>query len=140
VTAPRAVRQGLRYALLPNTLPEIAADNPCRGLPLTEPAALVWHPQHPHEVQLRFQQAKTWVFALELLEDGLDGPAGLGDVFVAPAPGYRVVVVLDSYDGHAALHFSTVAIRTFLEAVAAVWEDVELDDERLAAWIARAEQ
>jgi hypothetical protein len=28
VTAPRAVRQGLRYALLPNTLPESLAATP----------------------------------------------------------------------------------------------------------------
>lgn len=127
----------VRYAVLPDFAAAQAAGHPCMGRDLGRFAVLTWWPGDPHAVEVCFG-LKTWLLALSLLQDGLDGPAGLGDVFVAPAPGYRLEVVLDSPDEHIALHFSTVAVRAFVEDVAAVWEPVEIDDRELAEWIARA--
>jgi hypothetical protein len=59
-----------------------------------------------------------WVFARDLLHEGLDRPSGEGDVQVWPgmADGREVVLVsLNSPDGHAVLEADADDLRGFLE-------------------------
>lgn len=59
-----------------------------------------------------------WVFARDLLHEGLDRPSGEGDVQVWPgvADGREVVLVsLNSPDGHAVLEADASDLRGFLE-------------------------
>lgn len=143
MTAP--ICHPVRYAVLPDATAAQAAGHPHIDRPLAHPADLVWRPDDPWAVELKFlgdgtHKPVTWVFALDILGDGVGGPAGPLDVHVHPAPGYRIEMVLDSPHGHATLHFAADDIRRFLAAVAAVWAPVPVDDAELAAWIARAEQ
>ncbi len=58
-----------------------------------------------------------WVFARDLLHDGLDRPSGEGDVQVWPGveDGREVVLVsLNSPDGHAVLEADACDLRSFL--------------------------
>jgi hypothetical protein len=143
VTAP--ICHPVRYAVLPDAPSAQAAGHPCIDRPLAYPADLVWRADDPLAVEIAFPATPTcksveWLFALDLLEHGLDRPAGAWDVRVRPAAADRVEVVLDPVGGQAALHFAADDIRRFLAAVAAVWAPVHVDDAELAAWLARAEQ
>lgn len=88
---------------------------------------LTYSSKDPYAVQASFRTgngtAVDWVFARDLLHDGLIAPAGTGDVHVQPMPGdpSRVQLELSSPSGHAV--FTTCAqtlgdflVRTF-EAV-----------------------
>ncbi|MCX4878585.1 MULTISPECIES: SsgA family sporulation/cell division regulator [unclassified Streptomyces] len=70
----------------------------------------------------------TWTFGRSLLEEGLRGPAGGGDVHIWPCGRARTVVEFHSPYGLALLQFDTDALRRFLlrtyAVVAAGQEDV----------------
>ncbi|MER6347141.1 SsgA family sporulation/cell division regulator [Streptomyces sp. NPDC001595] len=70
----------------------------------------------------------SWTFARSLLEDGLRGPAGTGDVHLWPCGRECTVVEFHSPHGMALLQFDTAALRRFLlrsyALVAAGHEDV----------------
>ncbi|MHA6631069.1 SsgA family sporulation/cell division regulator [Pseudonocardia sichuanensis] len=74
---------------------------------------LAYHTRDPYAVQASFRTGSTtaveWVFARDLLHDGLIGPSGTGDVRVQPVPGNpgRVQLELSSPSGHAV--FTTCA-------------------------------
>ena len=67
----------------------------------------------PPEVCLDGQGA-TWTFARALLEEGLRGPAGGGDVHLWPCGGGITVVEFHSPYGLALLQFDTPTLRRFL--------------------------
>ncbi|MER5432452.1 SsgA family sporulation/cell division regulator [Streptomyces sp. NPDC002588] len=85
------------------------------------------HVDFPPEVSLAGDGA-TWTFARALLEEGLDGPAGTGDVHIWPCGPERTVVELHSPFGMALLQFDTPPLHRFLlrsyAVVAAGREDV----------------
>lgn len=56
----------------------------------------------------------TWTFARELLDAGLRGPAGHGDVRIWPAGLDRSVLELHSAEGVAVLEFQGTDLREFL--------------------------
>ncbi|MFC8431097.1 SsgA family sporulation/cell division regulator [Streptomyces sp. NPDC057253] len=67
----------------------------------------------PPEVTLDGQGA-TWTFARTLLEEGLRGPAGGGDVHIWPCGRDTTVVEFHSPYGLALLQFDTPVLRRFL--------------------------
>ncbi|MFF2651828.1 SsgA family sporulation/cell division regulator [Streptomyces sp. NPDC058045] len=73
----------------------------------------------PRSVRLSFPEAPgapahDWVFARELLEKGLRGPAASGDVRVWPCGRAGAVVELHSPDGVALIQFDTSTLLRFL--------------------------
>ncbi|MFD9318821.1 SsgA family sporulation/cell division regulator [Streptomyces sp. NPDC060053] len=91
----------------------------------TDPFAV--HVDFPPEVSLA-GEAVTWTFGRTLLEQGVSGPAGSGDVHIWPCGPVRTVVEFHSPLGLALLQFETGALRRFLlrsyAVVAAGREDV----------------
>ncbi|MFC4500997.1 MULTISPECIES: SsgA family sporulation/cell division regulator [Streptomyces] len=85
------------------------------------------HVDFPPEVSLAGEGA-TWTFGRALLDEGLRGPAGGGDVHIWPCGRARTVLELHSPLGMALLQFDTNALRRFLvrsyAVVAAGREDV----------------
>ncbi|MDQ0579129.1 SsgA family sporulation/cell division regulator [Streptomyces rishiriensis] len=85
------------------------------------------HVDFPREVSLA-GEAVTWTFGRTLLEEGVNGPAGSGDVHIWPCGPVRTVVEFHSPLGLALLQFDTAALRRFLlrsyAVVAAGREDV----------------
>ncbi|MDC0769869.1 SsgA family sporulation/cell division regulator [Streptomyces sp. HD] len=77
----------------------------------TDPLAV--HLDFPGEVSLDGQGA-TWTFARCLLESGLRGSAGDGDVHIWPCGPERTVVELHSPYGMALLQFDTCVLQRFL--------------------------
>ncbi|WP_405523533.1 SsgA family sporulation/cell division regulator [Streptomyces canus] len=67
----------------------------------------------PPEVSLD-GQGVTWTFARALLEEGLSGPAGGGDVHIWPCGRSTTVVEFHSPYGLALLQFDTPSLRSFL--------------------------
>jgi hypothetical protein len=94
---------------------------------------LAVHLGFPPEVSLD-GEVVTWTFARALLEAGLRGPAGSGDVHIWPCGRARTVVELHSPYGLALLQFDTSALRRFLlrtyAVVAAGQEDVGAEVDR----------
>ena len=64
----------------------------------------------------------TWTFARSLLEEGLDGAAGIGDVRIAPCGRSRTVLEFHAPHGMAAIRFGTASLRRFLQRSYAVVE------------------
>ena len=91
----------------------------------TDPLAV--HLDFPPEVSLDGTRV-TWTFGRALLEEGLRGPAGGGDVHIWPCGRDRTVVEFHSPYGLALLRFDTAALRRFLlrtyAVVAAGQEDI----------------
>ncbi|MFH0173719.1 SsgA family sporulation/cell division regulator [Streptomyces cacaoi] len=91
----------------------------------TDPFAV--HVDFPPEVSLA-GEAVTWTFGRALLEQGVSGPAGSGDVHIWPCGPVRTVVEFHSPLGLALLQFDTAALSRFLlrsyAVVAAGREDV----------------
>ncbi|MCQ9179461.1 SsgA family sporulation/cell division regulator [Streptomyces sp. IBSBF 2953] len=85
------------------------------------------HVDFPAEVSLE-GEAVTWTFGRGLLEQGVSGPAGSGDVHIWPCGRSLTVVEFHSPLGMALLQFDTDALRRFLlrsyAVVAAGREDV----------------
>ncbi|WP_367325376.1 SsgA family sporulation/cell division regulator [Streptomyces sp. HUAS ZL42] len=94
---------------------------------------LAVHIDFPPEVSLDGTGA-TWTFARALLEEGLGGPAGGGDVHIWPCGRARTVLEFHSQFGLALLQFDTAALRGFLlrtyAVVAAGQEDVSAAVDR----------
>lgn len=67
----------------------------------------------PPEVSLD-GEGVTWTFARALLEEGLSGPAGGGDVHIWPCGRTSTVVEFHSPYGLALLQFDTPGLRRFL--------------------------
>lgn len=77
----------------------------------------------PFAVRLAFPAAISlegeeveWVFARELLDDGLYGPSGEGDVHLWPCDPDRVAMALESAHGVAMIEFASADLHTFLES------------------------
>ncbi|MFE4177459.1 SsgA family sporulation/cell division regulator [Streptomyces sp. NPDC056909] len=85
---------------------------------------LTYRVSDPYAVEARFRaddQGETvWIFARDLLRDGLEGRNGLGDVSVWPdavkGARTRVFVRLSSPEGSALLSAAYADVRAFLEA------------------------
>jgi hypothetical protein len=81
---------------------------------------LTYHSKDPFAVQASFRtgsgSAVEWVFARDLLQDGLDRPVGTGDVRVQPAPRdpARVQLELSSPSGYAVFTTCAHALGEFL--------------------------
>jgi hypothetical protein len=91
---------------------------------------LTYSSRDPYAVQASFRTGGTtavdWVFARDLLHDGLIGPAGSGDVRVQPSEPGRVQLELSSPSGHAV--FTTCA-HTLGEFLRRTYESVPPDTE-----------
>ena len=96
----------------------------------TDPLAV--HIVFPAEASLDGGEV-AWAFARDLLDAGLHGPAGEGDVHVWPRDGSRTVIELLSQEGVAVVEFDSADLRCFLlrsyDAVAAGQEHGETDVE-----------
>ncbi|MEU6356779.1 SsgA family sporulation/cell division regulator [Streptomyces sp. NPDC047072] len=57
----------------------------------------------------------SWMFGRALLEEGLDAPAGMGDVRIEPYGWARTVVEFRSPLGLAVVRFGTASLRRFLQ-------------------------
>ncbi|MFH9979133.1 SsgA family sporulation/cell division regulator [Streptomyces sp. NPDC017179] len=77
----------------------------------TDPLAV--HMDFPPEASLD-GEAVSWTFARVLLEEGIEGQAGAGDVHLWPCGGSRTVLELHSSSGLALLQFDTPALHRFL--------------------------
>ncbi|MFH0517861.1 SsgA family sporulation/cell division regulator [Streptomyces sp. M41] len=97
----------------------------------TDPLAV--HIDFPGAVSLDGRGA-TWTFARGLLETGLRGPAGDGDVHIWPCGPERTAVELHSPHGMALLQFETPALDRFLLRTYAV---VAAGEEDLGAVVER---
>jgi Streptomyces sporulation and cell division protein, SsgA len=103
---------------------------------------LTYHSRDPYAVQASFRTGSStveWVFARDLLHEGLVGPAGTGDVRVQPMPGSvaKVQLELSSPSGYAVFTTCSQALGDFLsrtfEAVPSGTEYAWMDfDEALA--------
>ncbi|WP_037853949.1 SsgA family sporulation/cell division regulator [Streptomyces sp. NRRL S-340] len=91
------------------------------GQELTVPAMLRYASADPLAVHIDFPpeasldgEEVTWTFSRILLEEGLEQPAGAGDVHFWPCGGARTAIELHSRSGMALLQFDTPALRRFL--------------------------
>jgi hypothetical protein len=93
---------------------------------------LTYHSRDPYAVQASFRTgngtAVDWVFARDLLQEGLVGPAGTGDVQVQPVAGNagKLQLELSSPSGHAV--FTTCA-QTLGEFLRRTYEAVPPESE-----------
>lgn len=105
--------------------------------PTGQVVAAFWcyDPDDPYAVMLRLRSGRDawveWVFARELLAEGLFFAVGLGDVRLEPFPGDGLLVTLDSPSGHALLrldaaHAARVLTGSF-ELVRRGCEEVDWD-------------
>ena len=80
---------------------------------------LLWQTTNPYAVQLRFQaQAAAdvvWVLSRELLNEGLTGEAGMGDVQIQPAPDATVLLQLRPPTGQTWLRIDVWVLQEFLD-------------------------
>ncbi|MET9621582.1 MULTISPECIES: SsgA family sporulation/cell division regulator [unclassified Streptomyces] len=88
----------------------------------TVPATLRYDRGDPYAVSMAFPPPATlegvevsWAFSRELLAQGVDGPAGVGDVRVRPYGYDRTVVEFHATEGVAVVHIRTEELRRFLE-------------------------
>ncbi|MEZ5184561.1 MAG: SsgA family sporulation/cell division regulator [Candidatus Nanopelagicales bacterium] len=91
-------------------------------------ARLSYQCEDPFAVSAVFAVGDTevrWIFARDLLRDGLCAPAGQGDVLVAPAGGGRVTFTLRSGSGLAMLACDGAELAMFIRRVYAVVPDGE---------------
>ncbi|MFJ2605562.1 SsgA family sporulation/cell division regulator [Streptomyces sp. NPDC091279] len=107
---------------------DITLEQPARGRLITAdqrelpiPATLRYAAADPLAVHLDFppevsldRTSVTWTFARTLLEDGLRGPAGGGDVHIWPCGEDRTVLELHSPFGLALLRFDAAPLHRFL--------------------------
>ena len=79
---------------------------------------LTYHSRDPYAVQASFRTGNStveWVFARDLLHEGLAGPAGTGDVRVQPVSGAaKVQLELSSPSGYAVFTTCAQALGDFL--------------------------
>ncbi|MFJ4616764.1 SsgA family sporulation/cell division regulator [Streptomyces sp. NPDC088812] len=122
--APVTVQQPARAELITSQERELPVPVTLR---YSSDDPLAVHLDFPPEACLK-DEAVTWTFGRALLAEGLDGPAGRGDVQIWPCGRARTVLELHSPLGLALLQFDTAALRRFLlrshAVVAAGREDV----------------
>ncbi|WP_369228582.1 SsgA family sporulation/cell division regulator (plasmid) [Streptomyces sp. R39] len=97
------------------------------------------HIDFPSEVSLSGTDI-TWTFSRELLQEGLDAPAGQGDVHIWPCGRAHTVLEFHAPEGLAMVQFDTHVLRSFLKrtfaAVAFGQEDIDVAVDRgLAALV-----
>jgi hypothetical protein len=87
----------------------------------TVSATLHYDPDDPYAVRMVFPASATlegvevcWTFARDLLSDGLEEPAGSGDVRVRPGPRDRTVLEFRAPEGVALVQVPTRELRRFL--------------------------
>ncbi|MFI9051508.1 SsgA family sporulation/cell division regulator [Streptomyces sp. NPDC053427] len=90
--------------------------------PHAVPAVLQYRPADPLAVRMSFPpeisldgSAVDWAFARELLDEGLRGPAGRGDVRIRPYGPDRTVMEFHADEGVAMVQMKTAELRLFLE-------------------------
>jgi hypothetical protein len=83
----------------------------------------------PFAVQLLFPawisldgRKVTWVFARALLEEGLDAPAGMGNVHIRPYGPAHTAVEFHAPEGIAMIRFDTAVLDRFLRRTHTVTE------------------
>lgn len=88
----------------------------------TVPATLRYDREDPYAVSMAFPPPATlegvevsWAFARELLAQGVERPAGDGDVRLRPYGYDRTVVEFHAPEGVAMVHVRTSELRRFLE-------------------------
>ncbi|HET6859250.1 MAG TPA: SsgA family sporulation/cell division regulator [Streptomyces sp.] len=88
----------------------------------TVPATLRYDREDPFAVRMCFPPPATlegievsWAFARELLEDGVETRAGVGDVQVRPYGYGRTVLEFHAAEGTAMVHIRTADLRHFLK-------------------------
>lgn len=88
----------------------------------TLPATLRYDRRDPFAVSMAFPAKATlagtdvsWEFSRELLAEGVDGAAGLGDVRIRPYGYDRTVLEFHAVEGIAMVHVRTAELRLFLE-------------------------
>ncbi|MFJ9848180.1 SsgA family sporulation/cell division regulator [Streptomyces sp. NPDC101150] len=89
--------------------------------PHAVPAVLQYRPADPLAVRISFPPeisldgaAVDWAFARELLDEGLRGPAGRGDVRIRPYGRDRTVMEFHADEGVAMVQMKTADLRLFL--------------------------
>ncbi|WP_406089953.1 SsgA family sporulation/cell division regulator [Streptomyces sp. NBC_01013] len=87
----------------------------------TLPAVLSYDRTDPFAVRMAFPAPATlegtevsWEFSRELLEAGMDAPAGVGDVRLRPFGYDRTVLEFHAAEGIAMVHVRTAELRRFL--------------------------
>ncbi|MEU6144459.1 SsgA family sporulation/cell division regulator [Streptomyces sp. NPDC047081] len=107
---------------------DITLEQPARGRLITAdeqelpvPATLRYTAADPLAVHIDFPPdvsldgtGVTWTFGRALLQEGLRGPAGGGDVHIWPCGRARTVLEFHSPYGLALLQFDTATLRRFL--------------------------
>ncbi|MEU8540565.1 SsgA family sporulation/cell division regulator [Streptomyces sp. NPDC048717] len=85
-------------------------------------ATLRYDRADPYAVSMAFPPLATlegvevsWAFGRELLAEGVEGPAGVGDVRLRPYGDDRTVVEFHAPEGVAMVHVRTEELRRFLE-------------------------
>ncbi|MBW5483056.1 SsgA family sporulation/cell division regulator [Streptomyces bambusae] len=93
----------------------------------TVPVTLCYDRSDPFAVRMAFPAPATlegvevsWTFGRELLETGLQGPAGLGDVRVRPYDEGRTVVEFHAPEGVAIVLMETADLHRFLQRAATI--------------------
>lgn len=116
--------------------PDIHAGTPVTGV-------FRYQPGQPYAVELTFvgYNGIRWVFARDLLTDGLDGMAGLGDVKVWPGRSKRgpmVCIGLSSPEGRSSFEAHRRTMARFLDRTfAAVPQGAESTHVDVDSWIRR---
>ncbi len=114
MTAQRTTTTTRHKTIVAGTVMTLLADS--ASLPVN--AELEYHTRDPFAVRIVFSipssPAVEWVFARDLLAQGLNGPAGAGDVQVFPVRG-GVMVELDSPAGSARLLVREGDLARFVE-------------------------
>lgn len=106
-------------AVIDHATPARLITPPHRAKPIA--TRLRYDPLDPLAVQVAFPAEASldgaevvWAFARELLNAGLYGPAGEGDVRLWPCASGRVVVAFEAPEGVAVVEFDTPDVRRFL--------------------------
>ncbi|KQW12921.1 SsgA family sporulation/cell division regulator [Streptomyces sp. Root369] len=104
------LEQTVRARLVTSEHPELLV-RPTLRYSSAEPFAV--HVDFPAHVSAD-GEGVTWMFGRALLEEGLERPAGQGDVRIRPYGWARTVVEFHSPLGLAVIRFGTAALRRFL--------------------------
>ncbi|MEV5979561.1 SsgA family sporulation/cell division regulator [Streptomyces sp. NPDC052114] len=85
------------------------------------PVLLRYSAEDPLAIQIIFPPQASldgaevrWTFARQLLQQGMDTPAGIGDVRIWPCGRARTVLEFHSHQGLALLEFDRIVLRRFL--------------------------
>ncbi|MFJ5921324.1 SsgA family sporulation/cell division regulator [Kitasatospora sp. NPDC092948] len=93
---------------------------PCPGLQVSVPARLRYHRSDPYAVHLDchadLEEPITWLFGRELLAEGLNGRAGIGDVTVrrSGSDPELLAIALNTPGHTAVLYTPSAPVRDFL--------------------------